>query len=139
VITPVKEVKKEMREHREPNSANSGGGGNSSSNGMDKKTKDQLHTITQLLKNPPPVQFNKKLLDFDYGSDEEEGGENHDPVNPATLDAIRSAPHTPPGDTLLPLFRICDIFRRILIPGSVHWITDPSFLKYSFISYCRYI
>jgi len=99
VITPVKEPKKEMREHREPtnntgNSGGSGGGGggggsNSSSNGMDKKTKDQLHTITQLLKNPPPVQFNKKLLDFDYGSDEEEGGENHDPVNPATLDAIR--------------------------------------------------
>jgi hypothetical protein len=78
--TPVKEPKKETAREN----SNS-----SSSNGMDKKTKEQLHTITQLLKNPPPVQFNKKLLDFDYGSDEEEGGDNHDPVNPATLDAIR--------------------------------------------------
>ena len=34
------------------------------------------------------MQFNKKLLDFDYGSDEEEQ-DSQDPVNPQTLDAIR--------------------------------------------------
>ena len=87
IPTPVKEPKKEPARERESNSTTTSG--SSSSNGMDKKTKEQLHTITQLLKNPPPVQFNKQLLDFDYGSDEEEGGDNHDPVNPATLDAIR--------------------------------------------------
>ena len=32
----------------------------------------QLKTIQQLLQNPPTVKFNKKLLDFDYGSDEED-------------------------------------------------------------------
>ena len=35
------------------------------------------------------LQFNKKLLDFDYGSDEEEGGDNQDPVTPQTVDAIK--------------------------------------------------
>ena len=33
-------------------------------------------------------QFDKKLLDFDYGSEEEENTDS-DPVNPQTIDAIK--------------------------------------------------
>ena len=43
---------------------------------------------TRFPRNPPPVQFNKKLLDFDYGSDDEDQ-DTQDPVNPQTLDAIK--------------------------------------------------
>jgi len=67
----------------------SSGAAATNGNTIDKKDMQQLQTIKNLLRNPPPVQFNKKLLDFDYGSDEEDQVDSQDPVNPQTLDAIK--------------------------------------------------
>lgn len=54
--TPLKETKRESSAHSH----------SSSSNGIDKKDMQQLQTIKQLLRNPPPVQviraFFKKNL-----------------------------------------------------------------------------
>ena len=44
--TPLKETKRESSAHSH----------SSSSNGIDKKDMQQLQTIKQLLRNPPPVQ-----------------------------------------------------------------------------------
>jgi hypothetical protein len=77
--TPVKEekVKEEVR------------GGGASNGAMDKQAQQQLQSIQQLLKNPPPVQFNKKLLDFDYSDEEDEGG-REDPVPASSLEAVKA-------------------------------------------------
>jgi len=83
--TPVKEDRKEGKHERVD-------GGRDSNGGIDSAALKQLQTIQQFLKNPPPVQFNKKLLDFDYGSDDDsEGGAGGEPVlNQAALDAVKA-------------------------------------------------
>ena len=62
--------------------------------GVDGEARKQLQTSQQFLKNSPLVQFNKKLLDFDYGSDDDsdsEGGGSGEPVlNQAALDVVKS-------------------------------------------------
>lgn len=85
--TPVKEERREgIKKER------SEGGRESNGGGIDGAALKQLQTIQQFLKNPPPVQFNKKLLDFDYGSDDDsEGGAGGEPVlNQAALDAVKA-------------------------------------------------
>lgn len=84
--TPVKEERREIKHER------SEGGRESNGGGIDGAALKQLQTIQQFLKNPPPVQFNKKLLDFDYGSDDDsEGGAGGEPVlNQAALDAVKA-------------------------------------------------
>ena len=61
-----------------------------SNGGIDNSALKQLATIQQLLKNPPPVQFNKKLLDFDYGSDDDsEGGGSEPSLNQGHIDTVK--------------------------------------------------
>ena len=79
-VTPVKE---EPRGRQESGVAASNGGG------IDKKAMQELQSIKQLLKNPPPVQFNKKLLDFDYSDEEDEGGRD-EAVPQSSLDAVQA-------------------------------------------------
>ena len=61
------------------------------SNGsLENSTMKQLQTIQQLLKNPPQVQFNKKLLDFDYGSDDDsEGGGAETGLSQQSIDTVK--------------------------------------------------
>merc|ERR1719312_1544444 len=82
--TPVKEERREAKKERSESGRDNGG--------IDGAALKQLQTIQQFLKNPPPVQFNKKLLDFDYGSDDDsEGGGSGEPVlNQAALDAVKA-------------------------------------------------
>ena len=79
-VTPVKE---EGKTRQESGSAVSNGAG------MDKKAMQELQSIKQLLKNPPQVQFNKKLLDFDYSDEEDEGGRD-EAVPQSSLDAVQT-------------------------------------------------
>ena len=71
--TPVKEEQREAKKERSESGRDNGG--------IDGAALKQLQTIQQFLKNHPPVQFNKKLLDFDHGSDDDsEGGGAGEPV-----------------------------------------------------------
>ena len=79
-VTPVKE---EGKTRQESGSAVSNGAG------MDKKAMQELQSIKQLLKNPPQVQFNKKLLDFDYSDEEDEGGRD-EAVPQSSLNAVQT-------------------------------------------------
>ena len=80
-VTPVKE---EPRGRQQESGAVASNGG-----GIDKKAMQELQSIKQLLKNPPPVQFNKKLLDFDYSDEEDEGGRD-EAVPQSSLDAVQA-------------------------------------------------
>ena len=65
------------------------GRGDSNSNGNVEN--NALKHIQQFLKNPPPVQFNKNLLDFDYGSDDDsEGGSEPAALNQTTIDSVKA-------------------------------------------------
>ena len=88
--TPVKEEGGRGRVESGGGGASNGAShGGSGGGGMDKQALQQLQSIQQLLKNPPPVQFNKKLLDFDY-SDEEEDGSREEAVPQSSLDAVQA-------------------------------------------------
>ena len=80
--TPVKDERKESRESRDSNSASNGG--------VDSTAMKQLQTIQQFLKNPPPVQFNKKLLDFDYGSDDDSDAGGEPSLNQGAIDSVKA-------------------------------------------------
>ena len=73
--TPIKE------ERRQESNGNSGQ--------VESAALKQLQTIQQFLKNPPPVQFNKKLLDFDYGSDDDSEGGTDQGLNQAAIDSVK--------------------------------------------------
>ena len=73
--TPVKDEKREAR-------VNNGNGG-----GENTALKQ---TIQQFLKNPPPVQFNRKLLDFDYGSDDDSEGGGEPALNEGAIDSVKA-------------------------------------------------
>ena len=77
--TPVKDERKENRENS-----------NSSNGNIDNTALKQLQTIQQFLKNPPPMQFNKNVLDFDYGSDDDSEGGSEPGLNQAAIDSVRS-------------------------------------------------
>ena len=74
--TPVKDERREKRSE--------------SNGGIDSTAMKQLQAIQQFLKNPPPVQFNKKLLDFDYGSDDDSENGQDSSLNQGALDAVKA-------------------------------------------------
>ena len=74
--TPVKDERREKR----PDSNGS----------IDSTALKQLQTIQQFLKNPPPVQFNKKLLDFDYGSDDDSENGSESTLNQGAVEAVKA-------------------------------------------------
>ena len=74
--TPVKDERREKRSE--------------SNGGIDSTAMKQLQTIQQFLKNPPPVQFNKKLLDFDYGSDDDSENGADSTLNQGNIDAVKA-------------------------------------------------
>ena len=74
--TPVKDERREKRPD--------------SNGGIDSTALKQLQTIQQFLKNPPPVQFNKKLLDFDYGSDDDSENGSESTLNQGAVDAVKA-------------------------------------------------
>ena len=74
--TPVKDERREGR----PNNGSNGGGENT----------NLKKTIQQFLRNPPPVQFDRKLLDFDYGSDEDSDAGGEPALNEGAIDSVKA-------------------------------------------------
>ena len=63
---------------------------NSSNGNIDNAAMKQLQTIQQFLKNPPQPQFNKKLLDFDYGSDDDSDPGSEPALNQGAIDSVKA-------------------------------------------------